>query len=79
MNPSDRIGFIVLAGTSGFSPAVARTCRETAEWEGARLVDRESEVGVGQVEFDSVLVWYMPEDLPPPDPDDPHACNFSVF
>ena len=77
-DPSDRIGFVILAGTTGSLRRVARSCRETADWEGARLFDRESEVGIGHVEFDAALVWHMPEDLPPPDPDDPYPCNFAV-
>jgi hypothetical protein len=77
-DPSDRVGFIILAGTTGYLRRVARSCHETTNWEGARLVDRESGVGFGHVEFDSALVWHAPEDLPPPDPDDPHPCNFSV-
>jgi hypothetical protein len=77
-DPGDRIGFIVLAGTAGYLRRVARSCGETADWEGARLVDRESAIGIGHVEFDSALIWQMPEDLPPPDPEDPHPCNFSV-
>ena len=40
-DPADRIGFIILAGTAGSLRRVARSCRETADWEGARLVDRE--------------------------------------
>jgi hypothetical protein len=77
-DPSDRIGFIILAGTTGSLWRVARSCRETTDWEGARLLDHESEIGVGHVEFDTALVWHMPEDLPPPDPDDPHSCNLDL-
>jgi hypothetical protein len=68
----------MLAGTMGSLHRLARSCRETTDWEGARLINRESEVGIGHVEFDTALVWHMPEDLPPPDPDDPHTCNFEV-
>jgi hypothetical protein len=78
-DPNDRIGFIILAGTMGSLRRVARSCRETADWEGARLVNRESDIGIGHVDFDRALVWHMPDDLPPPDPDDPHSCNFDVF
>jgi hypothetical protein len=77
-DPSDRVGFIILAGTTGSLRRVARSCRETANWEGTRLIDRESDLGVGHVEFDRALVWHVPDDLPPPDPDDPHPCNFEV-
>ena len=76
-DPCDRIGFVILAGTSGSLRRVARSCREAADREGARLVDRESEVGIGHVEFDEALIWNRPEDLPPPDPDDPYPCNFT--
>jgi hypothetical protein len=74
----DPTGFVILAGTPGSLRRLARSCRETADWEGARLVDRESDFGLGHVEFDAALVWHLPEDLPPPDRDDPHPCNFSV-
>jgi hypothetical protein len=77
-DPDDRIGFIILGDTTGIFHRVARTCRETADWDGARLVDRESDVGLGHVEFDTALVWHLPEDLPEPDRDDPHPCNFVV-
>jgi hypothetical protein len=77
-DPDDRIGFVIPAGTRGSLRRVARACRETGDWEGARLVDRESEIGIGHVEFDSALVWQMPDDLPPPDPDDPAPCDFDV-
>jgi hypothetical protein len=76
--PNDRIGFIILAGTTGCLQRVARSCRETANWEGSRLIDCASKIGIGHVEFDAALVWHMPEDLPPPDPDDPHPRNFDV-
>jgi hypothetical protein len=74
----DPTGFVILAGTPGSLRRVARSCRETADWEGARLVDRESDIGLGHVEFDTALIWELPAALPEPDPDDPHPCNFSV-
>ena len=74
----DPTGFVVLAGTPGSLRGLARSCRETADWEGTRLVDRESDIGLGHVEFDTALIWELPTALPRPDPDDPYPCNFSV-
>jgi hypothetical protein len=74
----DPTGFVILAGTPGSLRRVARSCRETADWEGARLVDRESDLGFGHVEFDSALIWELSAAVPEPDPDDPCACNSSV-
>jgi hypothetical protein len=74
----DPTGFVILAGTPGSLHRVARSCSETADWEGARLVDCESQIGLGHVEFDTALVWELPGSLPEPDPDDPHPCNFHV-
>ena len=76
-DPCDSVGFIILAGTAGSLRRVARTCRETAGWEGARLVDRESDLGIGHIEFDLALIWNRPEDLPLPDPVDPCPCNLT--
>jgi hypothetical protein len=74
----DPTGFVILAGTPGSLRRLARSCRETADWEGARLVDRESDLGLGHVEFDTALTWERPAALPSADPDDPHPCNFTV-
>ena len=77
-DPCDRTRFVLLAGTSGVRSggSHARAARRRTG-QATRISIGESEVGIGHVAFDQALIWNRPEDLPPPDPDDPYPCNFT--